>query len=133
MSHMRIRHQQIVIADVRHAPVVAGAAIHRDAFAEYVAVADFQARRFTVVFLILRRVAQRGKLEYLVAGPDSRRTVDDHVRSDPAAGADADVRPDDAERPDRNVRGNLRLRRYHRARVDHLKDLPLLWAPWSPE
>src|SRR5882672_10971599 len=42
MSHVRIRHQQIVVADERHPSVVGGAAIHRDGFAKYVAVADFE-------------------------------------------------------------------------------------------
>src|SRR5271165_320177 len=116
---VRIRHQQIVIADAGHALVVGGATVHRDRFAKYISVPDFEARRLTVVFLVLGRIAQRGELKYPVAGADSRRTVDHHMRTDPSARTDDHIRPDDAERPDLDIRRNLRLRRYHRARVDH--------------
>src|SRR5258708_184030 len=119
MSHVRIRHQQIVVADVRHSPIVGGAAIHRDGFAKHVAVADFEKRGLALLFLVLRRVAQGSELKNLVAGADARRSVDHRVRADPSAGADDHIRTDDRERTDLDVRRYLRLRRYHRARIDH--------------
>ena len=105
---MRIRHQQIVVADARHALVVGGAAIHGDGFAKHIAVADLEARRLAVVFLVLRRIAQRGELEYLVVGADARRAVDHRMRAYPGAGADDDIRADDGrtarfQRPPRSA------------------------------
>src|SRR6185437_7930720 len=99
--------------------VVRGAAIHGDEFTKHVAVADRKQCRLAFVFLVLRRVAQGGELEYSIAGADARRAVDHRVRADPGARADDHVRPDDAERSDLHVRRQLRLRRYHRARIDH--------------
>ena len=119
MGDMRIRHQQIVAADARYTLVMGGAAIHRDGFPKDVAIADFEPRRFAFVLLVLRRIAQGGKLKYLVVGADACRAVDDGVRSYPGAGPDDDVRSDHGERPDLHIRRYLRLRRYHRARGDH--------------
>src|ERR1700722_12230315 len=102
MSDVRVRHQQIVVADAGHPLVVGGAAIHRDGFAKYVAVADFE----------------------------PRRTVDHRMRSDPGAGADDHVRTDDRERTDLHVRRYLRLRRDDRARIDHPAS-PWVFSPWA--
>ena len=52
-------------------PPCCGAAIHRGEFAEHVAIADLETRRFALVLEILRRVADRGELEDLVAGADA--------------------------------------------------------------
>ena len=43
----------------------------RGEFAEHVAVADLEAGRLALVFEILRRVADRGELENLVARADA--------------------------------------------------------------
>src|SRR3981189_1246047 len=96
-----------------------GAAVHRDALANDIAVADLEPSRLPLVLFVLGRVAQRGKLENLVARADSRGSVDHCVRSDPGARSDGDIRSDDAEGSDLHACGNFRLRRYHRPRVDH--------------
>src|SRR6202035_662759 len=96
-----------------------GAAVHRDALANDIAVADFEPGRFPLVLFVLRRIAHRGELENLVVRADSSGSVDDYVRTDQGARSDGDVRSDDAEGADRHARGNIRLRRYHRPRVDH--------------
>ena len=57
MGDMRIRHEEIVVADARHAFIMSRAAVHRDGFAKYIAVADLEPRRLAFVFLVLRRVA----------------------------------------------------------------------------
>ena len=57
VGDMRVRHEQVVIADLRHALIVGRAAIHRDEFAKHVAVADFEARWLALVLLVLRRIA----------------------------------------------------------------------------
>src|SRR5258707_12094786 len=132
VSDVRIRHQQIVVADAGHPLVVGGAAIHRDGFAKYVAVADFEARRLALVFLVLRRVAQGSELKYLIVSADPRRTVDHRVRSDPGAGADDHVRTDDREWTDLHVRRDLSLRRDDPARIDHPAS-PLVFSPWAFE
>src|SRR5258707_1018011 len=110
VRHRRPSHRQHIGRNV---------ASHRDGFAKYVAVADFEQRGLALVFLVLRRVAQGRELKNLVAGADARRSVDHRVRADPGAGADDHIRTDDRERTDLNVRRQLRLRRYHRARIDH--------------
>src|ERR1700722_17026658 len=116
---MRIGHEQIVVAYARHALVVNGAPVHGDGLAKYIAVADFETRRLTLVFLVLRRISQGGELEDLVAGTDAGRAVDHHMGTDPGAGADDDVGADDGKWSYLDVRRDLRLRRYHRARIDH--------------
>ena len=116
---MRIRHQQIVVADARHALIVRRAAIHCDGFTKHIAVADLEAGRLAVVFLVLRRIPQRGKLEYLVVGADARRAVDHGVRANPGSGANHDIGADHGEWPDFNVGRDVCLRRYHRPRIDH--------------
>src|ERR1700730_367655 len=95
---------------MRHPAVVGGAAIYRDGFAKYVAVADFQKRRLALVLLVLRRVAQGSELKDLVVGADARRTVDYRMRTDPGAGADDHVGADDRERADLDTGGYLPLR-----------------------
>ena len=119
VRHVRIGHQEIVVADARHAVAVHGAAVHRDAFTNDIAVADLEPGWLPLVLFVLGRVAQRGELEDLVVRTDSSGSVDDDVRSDPGARSDGDIRSDDAEGADLHVRGNFRLRRYHRPRVDH--------------
>ena len=51
---------------------MSGAAIHRAALTKHVAVADLQPRRLAVVFLVLGRIADGGKLEDAVVGADAR-------------------------------------------------------------
>ena len=119
VRHVRIGHQQIVAADPGHAVSGHGAAVHGDRFAEYVAIADFQAGGLAFVLLVLRRIADRGELINLVVGADAGRTIDDRVRPHPSAGANHHAGADDTERSDFGIRSNLRLRRDHRARIDH--------------
>ena len=63
---VRVGHEQIVIADARHALIADGAAVDGAELADHVAIADLQARRLAGVFLVLRRLADRGELEDLV-------------------------------------------------------------------
>ena len=94
------------------------AAIHRHILAEHVAIADYQARGLTLVFLVLRRIADGGELEHLVAGAQHRGAVDHGMRADPAARTDGHLGADDRERTDLDVVGNPRLGRDDCARVD---------------
>src|SRR5258708_32754385 len=114
-----IGHEQVVVADPRDALVVSGAAIDGAALPEHVPLADLQPRRLTLVFLVLRRVTDRGELEELVVGTDRRQAGDDHVRTDAGTRPDAHARSDDREGADLDVGGELGLRRDYRVRVDH--------------
>src|ERR1700678_871648 len=125
MRHVRIGHEQVVVAYVGDTLVVSGAAIHRHGFAKYIAVADFQTGGLPVVLLVLRCIPDGGELIDLVVGADPRRAVDDHMGSDPGPGADDDIRADDAEGSDPHIGRNVGLRRNNRARIDHLP------APWT--
>jgi hypothetical protein len=88
-----------------------GAAIHRDGFAEHVAVADLEARRLALVFLVLRRIAEGGELKILLPAPMRVGPLMTACGPIQVPGADARRRADDAERPDLDVRRDLRLRR----------------------
>ena len=73
VRHVRVRHEQVVAADARHALVVRRAAVDGRELAEHVAVADLEPRRLALVLLVLRRIADRAELEDAVADADARR------------------------------------------------------------
>src|SRR5205823_8512392 len=118
---VRVRHEQVIAADERHALVVGRAAVHGAAFAKHIAVADRKEGRLTLVFLVLWRIADRCELEEAVVGADGGRPVDHHMRSDHRTRADAHPGTYDAERPDADVGRELGLGRDDRARIDHLE------------
>ena len=65
VRHVRVGHEQVVVADARDALVVRRAAVDGAELAEHVAVADLEPRRLAPVLLVLRRIADRGELEDL--------------------------------------------------------------------
>jgi len=73
---VHVIHEQVTIADRRHAAAALGAAMDGDELAEDVAGADFEASRLAFVFQILRREPDRRKREDLVAGADRGVAVD---------------------------------------------------------
>jgi hypothetical protein len=101
---MRVRHEEIVVTDSRDARVLHGAAIDRATLSKHVSVANLEACGLAIVFLVLRRIANGSKLKKPVVGSDSRRTIDDHVRTDDGARTDLHVRADDAEGPHGHIR-----------------------------
>src|SRR4051812_36247233 len=58
VREMHVRHDPVVVAEPRNAGVLYGAAIERAKFANGVAIADFKARGFARILLVLRRFAQ---------------------------------------------------------------------------
>ncbi len=95
-----VGHDPVVVADAGDADVLHGAAtgIERAEFARIsVAVADFQAGRFTGVLLVLRHRADRAELENHIVAADAGVAFDHGMRADLATGADHDVRTDDCE------------------------------------
>ena len=110
MGDVHVGHQPVVVADAGHPAAFLGAAIEGDEFADHVAVANLQARLFTVEFLVLRRRAERGELPDPVVAADPGRPVDDHVRPDRRAIADFHILADDAESADADVAADFRAR-----------------------
>ena len=98
MSHVRVDHEEIVAADARR-PGLSRSAVNRHVLAKNIAVADFQARRLTVVFEVLRSFAEYGALVDGISGAhregaakigvsanralraNSNRPFDHHVRA----------------------------------------------------
>src|SRR4029078_8029339 len=104
---VRKRHEEVVAADDREATTADGAAVHGGELAEYIAIADLEARGLALVLEILRRVADRRELENLVLGADGGRPLDDGVRPDPGARTDAHAFLDHRVRADDDVGGKL--------------------------
>src|SRR5690606_6624312 len=80
-----------------------------------------EAGRLARVFLVLRIVADRRKLEDAVVLADRRRPFDDRVRLDARAAADHDVVADNRVWADVRVRVDLGFRRYYGALVDQVR------------
>ena len=76
-------------------------------FADAAFVADFQARRLTVVFQVLRVLADRGELKDPGSCADGGVARDYRAGTDPGAGADADVGADNRARADLDGRIEL--------------------------
>jgi hypothetical protein len=118
VRHVGVGHEQVVAADFGDAAALRRAAIHGGEFTEHIAIADFEARGFAGVFEILRRIADGGELEDLVARADGRLAVDHRMRSYPGAGPYAHTIADDGVRTYRDIGGNLGLGRNDGARID---------------
>src|SRR5450830_71069 len=99
MRQMHIRRDPVVIAQAGHTAALRRAGIKRAEFADGVAVADFQARRLTGPFLVLRLRADRRELEQMIVRTDGRMALDHHMRTDLGTGSDTHVRADDGIRP----------------------------------
>ena len=84
--------------------------MHRAELAECVVIAHFEPGGLSLVFEILRLLANGSIGEELVVLPDLGRPHDRHVMLEPAAIADLDIRSDDAVGADVNVRANFRRR-----------------------
>ncbi len=76
VRHVHVIHEQVAVADLRDAAATRGAAMDRDELAENISGADLEAGRFTPVFQVLRRQANRRIGKYLRAVAD-RRVLDD--------------------------------------------------------
>src|SRR3990172_2955040 len=104
MRDMTVGHDEIVVTDDRLPAALDSPAIQRTVLAYGIAIADGEARGLALVADMLWRVAERTKLKYTILTSDASRTVNHDVRTDPAAGADVDVGPDDRICADRHTR-----------------------------
>ena len=93
-------HHQHVVADARHHPAALGAAMNGGELANPIIVADLQARRLAVILEILRRGADRGELEDLVARADRGVALYHRIGTDFGVGADPHFGTDDRARSD---------------------------------
>ncbi len=100
VGHVRIGHEQVVVADHRLAATIHRAAVQGGKLADAVAIADDQPGFLAAVLEILRVGADRSELEDLVVTADIGPALDDHVSPDLGAGTDFDLFTDDAVGPD---------------------------------
>src|SRR5690606_29486856 len=111
MADVRIRHDEVVIADARDAAAFARADVNTDELAEPVVRADLE-RRVVAAFVteILRRPAEHGAVLNVVVRADRDAAVtaaDPRVRLDGRVRADVDLARHDAVRPNRRGRVDL--------------------------
>ncbi len=111
MGDMGADHEQAVVANPGDHPAAGRSGVHRHIFADPIAAADDQCRRFAAIFEILRLEPDRGERKNARSLADCRMPVDDHVRTKAHPGAEGHMLADDAIRADRNVLGQLCSRR----------------------
>src|SRR3989344_412022 len=119
MRQMAIGHDEIVMTEPRHTPARHGGAIESAVLPDDVPIADLKPGGFAFVPQMLRRIAQGRELVNFIVPADTRRPVDDDVRTDPGIVTDLHARTDDAEGtnmdvfPDFRARVNDGLGMYH--------------------
>ena len=118
VRHVRVGHEQVVIADARQPAAAGRAAMNRRELADDVAVADHQARPLAAELEILRNQPDRGHREDLVGVADLGPAVDHRRRADAAVAADRDVGADRGVRPDAGAAADLRVRMDDGRRMD---------------
>ena len=109
VSDVGVGHQEIVVADAR-LPRVRRAPMDGDVLAEDVVVADFEARRFAVVFHVLRRFAEHDAAVDGVITAHVQRTKQVSARTNDAAGPQMNLALDDHVGADLDVVVDLGLR-----------------------
>ena len=110
VRHVRVGHEQVVIADRRHAAAAGRAAMDRDELAEDVVMADDEPRRLAAELQVLRRQADRRERADLACGRRSRSSR--RRRSTRRCGSDGRSTTCGA---DRRVRARRRCPRRSRA------------------
>src|SRR2546425_2108428 len=92
MSHVRIDHEKVLVADTCHHPAAAGPRVERGELANDVVVADGEDTVLALVLLVLRDGADTGELKNAVLTADRGATLDDRVRSNPGVLAASHLR-----------------------------------------
>ena len=103
-----VGHEDVAIADRRHAAAAARAAVDRHELAEDVAPADHEARLLAAKLQVLRNQPDRRERVDLRIVADLGPAVDDRRGADPAVRADAHVGADRRVRADRRALADLR-------------------------
>ena len=108
MRKMHIGHHPVVVAEPGNAGILHGAKIECAEFPNSIAIANFQSRRFSCILFVLRRCAERSKLENPVVAPDGGVPADNRMRADRSTGANFNMSSDYRVGADFNVCGKLR-------------------------
>ncbi len=111
-------HEQAVRADHGVFLHLVGA-IHRHVFAEHIAVANADPRRFTSILQVLRLIANHTACVETVPRPDCRLAGEVDVRPDDTLGAQGHMFIDDRIRPDRRRRVDLSFRMNDSGGMNH--------------
>src|SRR5690606_13248564 len=82
MRYVYVRHDPIVVANASHASILTSTDIESHEFAYRIAIANFQARSFTCVFLVLWRRTDRRKVDNRIVATFAGMTFDDDMRTD---------------------------------------------------
>src|ERR1700722_1447188 len=105
--------------------------MHRAELAEYIAIADRKLRGLALVFLVLRRRADRRELEDLIVLTYAAGSFDDGVRTHRGAGAKHHVGANHGERADAHALAQLRPWRNDGEWIDQDR-AALTWTPREP-
>src|SRR5262249_18347215 len=100
VADVRVRHEEIPVADPRHAASADGAAADRHVLADLVPGADLERRRLALVLEILRRATEAGERRDHVVRAERDLPVENDVRLETGPIADRRLGADDAERAD---------------------------------
>src|SRR5690242_17097240 len=104
MSDMSVVHQQHVITDARDHPSALSTTMDGGEFPNTVVIADFQSRRLTAIFQVLRLSTDRGELENPVARADNSVALDNRIGADPGFGSNPNLRANYRTRPNLHCR-----------------------------
>jgi hypothetical protein len=107
MGHMHISHDPVVVANPCNAGILACASVQSAELTDRIVIANFQPRRFPVVFLILGSLANRTELKKSVASPDTGMRPYDHMGTDARTGTDFSIRTDNCVRAYLDVSGKI--------------------------
>ena len=124
VCNVRVRHEEVVVADDGRLVPRDGSAMDRAELTEDVPVADHERRRLALVLEVLRRPAERGQLEDPVVLADRRGALDHGMRADGRTRSDRDVGADDRVGADVGGRVDGSGRVHDGGRVDRHQAAP---------
>jgi hypothetical protein len=108
MAHMAMRKEEIMAADAS-SHGVARAAVNGDVLAKRVSIANFQARKFVIVFEVLRLLTQDGTRKDDVSAAQTQGPTQYCPGPQDAIRTDDDFSFDDRVRADRHIVGKFGL------------------------
>src|ERR1043166_270480 len=79
VSNVRLRHEQIAVADTCHAAAALSAAMYSYKLSDLIAFSDLGACRLATIFQVLRSESDRNEWKYMRAVAHRGFAVDDHV------------------------------------------------------
>src|SRR5690606_36918679 len=103
VSNVGVGHDPVVIAHTGHAHILHRTGIDGDVFTNHIAIADFQASRFTSVLLVLRHAADGAETVEMVVATNRGHAIYHAVRAHFGARPYRDIGPNDAVGPDLDI------------------------------